>query len=236
MTDGAQAVGDELAGDGFTTNRLINETWNTANLTNAFVTADPDVASVNAHFDHNRALPADQNAIGTQTDLFTTTDLPSDDRFANGLFFSMGCHGGLSVSDIELGVSADSVDWAQAFSGRGAQWIANTGFGYGDTELVAYSERLMALFAKELSVDGSLTTGQALSLAKRDYAKTTQVWSPYDEKALQQVVHYGLPMYRIAATAPTGVQSVASPLATAAAATPALVTTRIRSRRCRRHR
>ena len=96
----------------------------------------------------------------------------------------------------------DSVDWAQSFSGRGAQWIANTGFGYGDTELVAYSERLMALFAKELAVDGSLTTGQALSLAKRDYAKTTQVWSPYDEKALQEVVHYGLPMYRIAATSP----------------------------------
>ena len=58
----------------------------------------------------------------------------------------------------------------------------------------------MALFAKDLAADGSLTTGQALSLAKRDYATTTQVWSPYDEKALQEVVHYGLPMYRIAAT------------------------------------
>jgi hypothetical protein len=208
LTDGSEAIGDELAADGFATNRLINETWTTANLTNAFVAADPDLASINAHFDHNRALPADQNAAGTQSDLFTPTDLPSDDRFANGLFLSMGCHGGLSVSDIELGVSADSVDWAQSYSGRGAQWIANTGFGYGDTELVAYSERLMALFAKDLAVDGSLTTGQALSLAKRDYAKTTQVWSPYDEKALQEVVHYGLPMYRIAA-AP--VSAIASP-------------------------
>jgi hypothetical protein len=85
----------------------------------------------------------------------------------------MGCHGGLSVSDIELGVSADSADWSQAFSGA-AQWIANTGFGYGDTELVSYSERLMALFAKELAVGATLTTGQALSLAKRDYAKTTR--------------------------------------------------------------
>src|SRR4029077_13479459 len=167
LSDGAGAMGDQSETDVFTPNTLINETWTTADLTDAFVTGDPDVASINAHFDHNRALPADQNAAGTQTDLFTTTDLPSDDRFANGLFFSMGCHGGLSVSDIELGVSADSADWSQAFSGRGAQWIANTGFGYGDTELVSYSERLMALFAKDLAADGSLTTGQALSLAKR---------------------------------------------------------------------
>jgi hypothetical protein len=223
LTDGANTVADELSADGFTTTKLINETWNTTDLTNAFVGAHPDVASINAHFDHNRSLPADQNAAGTQTDLFTTSDLPSDDRFANGLFLSMGCHGGLSVSDIELGVSPDSVDWAQSFSGRGAQWIANTGFGYGDTDLVAYSERLMALFAKELAVDGSLTTGQALSLAKRDYAKTTQLWSPYDEKALQEVVHYGLPMYRIAA-APAAV-SVPAPLFAASAETQGLTTT-----------
>src|SRR3954447_16589500 len=200
LSDGADAVGDELSGGGFNTTKLINETWNTAQLTNDFVTADPDVASINAHFDHNRSLPADQNAAGTQDDLFTTADLPADDRFANGLFFSMGCHGGLSVSDIELGLSPDSVDWAQAYTGRGAQWIANTGFGYGDTELVSYSERLMALFAKDLATDGSLTTGQALSLAKRDYARTTQLWSPYDEKAMEEVVHYGLPMYRVGAS------------------------------------
>ncbi|HEY5422050.1 MAG TPA: hypothetical protein VIK05_01185, partial [Ilumatobacteraceae bacterium] len=225
LSDGATAVDDSLSNDGYVTNTLINETWTTADLTNAFVSADPDVASINAHFDHNRALPADQNAAGTQTDLFTTTDLPTDDRFANGLFLSMGCHGGLSVSDIELGVSADSVDWSQAFSGRGAQWIANTGFGYGDTELVAYSERLMALFAKDLAADGSLTTGQALSLAKRDYAKTTQVWSPYDEKALQEVVHYGLPMYRIAATAPSAPAALAALTAPTASADPGLPTT-----------
>ena len=224
LTDGSNTVADELAADGFATNRLINETWNTTDLTNALVAADPDVASVNAHFDHNRALPADQNAAGTQGDLFTTTDLPSDDSFANGLFFSMGCHGGLSVSDIELRLPAESTDWAQSFSARGAQWVANTGFGYGDTELVAYSERLMALFAHELAVDGSLTTGQALSLAKRDYAKTTQVWSPYDEKALQEVVHYGLPMYRVAASTPAALP-VATPLTLTASATQGVVTT-----------
>src|SRR4029079_17907849 len=102
------AVRDSLNHDGYLTNTLINETWTTADLTNAFVSGDPDVASINAHFDHHRALPADQNAAGTQNDLFPTSALPTDGRFANGLFLSMGCHGGLSVSDIELGVSADA--------------------------------------------------------------------------------------------------------------------------------
>lgn len=225
LTDGSQAVGDALAAHGFTTNRLISESWTSTDLTNAFVAAAPKVASINAHFDHNRALPAAQNAAGTQSDLFTTTNLPTDNRFANGLFLSMGCHGGLSVSDIELGLSANAVDWAQSFSGRGAQWVANTGFGYGDTELVAYSERLMALFAKELAVDGSLTTGQALSLAKRDYAKTTQVWSPYDQKALQEVVHYGLPMYRVGATSPVAAPPVAPAPVAAPSTTRSVLTT-----------
>jgi len=180
LTDGANSIAGALATDGFSTTSLISEAWNTAQLIDRLIVADPDIASINAHFDHNRALPADQNAAGTENDLFTVDDLPNDDRLAAGLLFSMGCHGGLSVSDIELGVTADAADWAQAFSGNGAQWIANTGFGYGDTELVAYSERLMTLFAEELAADGSITTGEALSMAKRTYASTTQVWSPYD--------------------------------------------------------
>ncbi len=207
LTDGAQSIAGSLKADGFpTSGTLISETWTRQNLLDALSTA-PRVMSINSHFDHNRALPADQNAAGTQTNLVTVSDLPAPttggvDPLAKGLFFSMGCHAGLSVSDIEVGASPDSVDWSQAFSGRGAQWIANTGFGYGDTELVAYSERLMALFAKSLDVRGGLTSGQALALAKRQYAATTQVWSPYDEKALQEVVHYGLPMYRIPSSTP----------------------------------
>ena len=55
--------------------------------------------------------------------------------------------------------------------GNGAfGWIANTGYGLGDTTEVAYSERLDALFARKL--DGSLTLGQALALAKQDYIGT----------------------------------------------------------------
>ena len=70
-------------------NTLINETWTTAQLSDAFVSADPDVASVNAHFDHNRALPADQtvtlSAAASKLTLaggksrFTLQTLPADD-------------------------------------------------------------------------------------------------------------------------------------------------------------
>ena len=44
------------------------------------------------------------------------------------------------------------LDWPQAFADQGAGvYVANTGYGYGDTEIVAYSEKLMALFAERSS-------------------------------------------------------------------------------------
>ena len=57
----------------------------------------------------------------------------------------MGCHSGLSVSDITIGRT--NQDWAQTLGRQGSLYIGNTGFGYGDTETVAYTEQLMALFA-----------------------------------------------------------------------------------------
>ena len=61
----------------------------------------------------------------------------------------MGCHSGLSVSDITIGQTNE--DWAQALGQQGSLFVGNTGFGYGDTETVAYTERLMALFAERVT-------------------------------------------------------------------------------------
>lgn len=36
-------------------------------------------------------------------------------------------------------------DWAQAFSRQRANFVGNTGYGYGDSDLIAYSERLIVL-------------------------------------------------------------------------------------------
>jgi CSLREA domain-containing protein len=199
LSDGAAAVRDALAGAGLTVDdSLISETWTADDLA-AALAAGPDVASINAHFDHFRALPGLGNANHDETDPFTTSDVVGD--LVRSLLFSMGCHAGLSVSDVSLGTATP--DWAQTFAQAGALWAANSGYGYGDTEIVALSEQLMTDFARNLAAGGT-TVGEAMTLAKQQYFSGLPVLTPYDEKVVHEVVFYGLPMYRLPAAAPTG--------------------------------
>ena len=110
-------------------------------------------------------------------------------------------------------------DWAQALSSRKSSvWVANTGFGYGSSGDVALSERLMALYAKYLVDPATTSAGDALVKAKQDYFATQGVYGSYDEKSLQQVVFYGIPMFQMS-SANAGASS--SSLTAAAAAAPA---------------
>ena len=119
-------------------------------------------------------------------------------KLARRLLFSMGCHSGLSVSDVSIGVQ---LDWAQAITGRtqGGLYAANTGYGYGDDTSVALGEKLVDLYAQAL--DGNVTVGRALMIAKQQYAASVEILNPYDEKVLQESVFYGLPLYNLGASA-----------------------------------
>ena len=110
----------------------------------------------------------------------------------------MGCHAGLDIDDDELstsGVTTPVDDWDKTFADAGALWVANTGYGYADTDTIAYSAQLMADFGANLN--GSLTIGEALSEAKQQYAAGNAILSPYDLKALMESTFYGLPMYHL---------------------------------------
>ena len=98
-----------------------------------FVTkpVDPDklIDSINAHYDHRRLLPADQNTANTQTNLVTTSDIGSA---AGRIVITMGCHSGVSVSDLIPNLLG--ADWDQTYAAQGALgYIANTGFGLTST-------------------------------------------------------------------------------------------------------
>ncbi len=207
LTSGAQLVAANLSKvSGRSVAQLINETWTHTDLDNALTTTPaPGLDSINAHFDFSRALPAIGNTTGDQSDLFTTTDIRSapTSTYAGRLLFSMGCHAGLDVDDAEVaasGITTPVDDWAKAFADSGALWVANTGYGYGDTDTVAYSARLMADFAANL--DGSVTVGTALTEAKQTYAAADAVLSAYDLKAMMESTFYGLPMYHLNSTPP----------------------------------
>ncbi len=230
LTDGAQSVTGALAplAPGGANATLISDTWGAADL-GAALAADggqpPAFVSINAHADDSRF----QAANGT---LYTTDDvLAAALTFDGRVVFSMGCHAGLNVPNAFL-PPGRRADWAERLIGAGAAIvIANTGFGYGDSDVVAYSEDLNARFAANLA-DG-MTAGEALTLAKQEFQGDLGIVGVYDEKAMAELTLYGLPMVAVAGAAPQalsagGLQALAAAASSIGAQTlaaAALVTT-----------
>jgi hypothetical protein len=127
--------------------------------------------------------------------------------------YSIGCHSGLNVvdSDIASGAPSYQYDFPSAALKQGGNWVGNTGFGYGDSDLVAYSEKLAVLFTqalgRDIENDGYLgaAIGESLARAKREYLRQAGPGSfgVYDEKALLEMTLYGLPFIRVKVPNPT---------------------------------
>ena len=176
---------------------FINQTWTQANVISALLTTAPSVASLNGHADHSRFQPPSVPNALTRPVPFTTTNLTATAAatLPNRLVFSMGCHAGLSVGDAL--VAQQALDWPQGYSREGATYLGNTTFGYGDTNVVAYSEELNRLLAEQVRAGGPI--GDALRLAKNEYFSTRGVFGVYDEKAMAAFTLYGMPMWSIGA-------------------------------------
>jgi hypothetical protein len=105
-----------------------------------------DLVFLGGHFSSGSALAADYS-----TRLLASEVASSPVDLTNALIFSAGCHAGYNLVDphavpqVTLGP-----DWAQAFSRKRATVIAGTGYQYGDTDFVEYSERLYLNFARQL--------------------------------------------------------------------------------------
>ncbi|MEN9643570.1 MAG: hypothetical protein RL238_239 [Actinomycetota bacterium] len=203
LTDGGIANVDRELADGVDAN---GNKWDRVAAENKINNLQGNaLVSLNAHFDHYRALPAIGDKVPGFDDNLVAAELAPGASLVQSLVFSMGCHSGFSASDILIG--ATNADWAQEMGRDGALFVGNTGFGYGDTEAVAYTELLMAYFAGRVTAPLELpslggeapsTVGQALMWAKNDfYAATESNFSVYDEKALQESTFYGLPFYRV---------------------------------------
>jgi hypothetical protein len=194
MADGAQGVANALQKNNYNVDTsLIGNNWAASDLTNKLLGGSaPGVISLNGHMDPTHLLAGDGTSVVDSSTFASDTNAQ---KLSRRLLFSMGCHSGLSVDDVTIGTEAD---WPQVLTGakQGASYAGNTGFGYGDDTSVALSERLIGLYAQALN--GSVNVGEALMLAKQQYAATTEVLSPYDEKVVEEFTFYGLPIYKLA--------------------------------------
>jgi hypothetical protein len=219
---GAEQISQILSSDvgAASASSQINETWDRSAAITGLTSAANGYVSLNAHYDIYRALPPSSDGA---TNPLSTADLPAS--LAGGVDFTIGCHAGLSVPDIYIAdptqaEQAELLDWPQAEMHNGAaSYAGNTGYGLGDTDTIAYSERMNLLFAQNLGPN--MTLGEAMSFAKQAYLASVGTPSVYDAKAIEEDTYYGLPMWRIG---PNGKQAPIA-LPTSSNPAPALATT-----------
>ena len=210
LTDGADDIDDALAAQfpGIVNDTLISATgaanqWDrnqflAKSFTKTNAAGDPavpDIISPNAHYSHWLAQPAGPSPILNLGQMVTTADVPGAAKIAGRIVFNMGCHGGLNVPDLLSGDAARKKDWVDSYlQAKNAVYIANTGFGYGDTVTVALTERLLRLFGQKLN-SADTSVGEQWIDALQTYYLTAGDYDVFDEKAMIEATFYGLPFY-----------------------------------------
>ena len=128
------------------------------------------------------------------------TDLAASNvNLENSIVFSAGCHSGYDIVDGDAvpGVT-QTLDWTEAFAQKQATLIAGTGYQYGDTDFLAYSEQLYANFSYDLRLGADRSrSGTLWSRRKDTYLDNTPNLQGIDIKALLESTLYGLPMLSV---------------------------------------
>ncbi|HLE13827.1 MAG TPA: choice-of-anchor Q domain-containing protein, partial [Anaerolineales bacterium] len=208
LVDNAQAVREDLAiglGSSSAVDTLITpphlspadpsaEVWTADDLRQELFDTRHDLIYLAGHFSAGSALAADFTTRVDSTELLTSlADLE------NVLIYSAGCHSGYNTVDPHgVPFVTAQPDWAQAANGEGITLIAGTGYQYGDTDFIEYSERLYLEFTRQLRAgSGPVPIGKALMEAKRTYLAETPQLRGIHEKALLEATLFGFPMFAV---------------------------------------
>ncbi len=204
LADAALAVQNELqTGAGLQADTLIQprqlsptdpSAWTADQLRSSLLGKRHDLIFLAGHFSANTALAADYT-----TRLFSTDVVSSTIDLTNAIIFSAGCHSGYNIVD-NAAVPRVTLqpDWAEAFASKQATLIAGTGYQYGDTDFIKYSEKIYLNFSKQLLAgSGPVPIGKALVAAKQAYLAETPVMRGIDEKSVLKSTLYGLPMLSV---------------------------------------
>jgi hypothetical protein len=211
MTSGANAVENNLSaglGAGAANDTLItndgvaptdtgappNHSWTADQLRTDLLGKRHSLIFLAGHFSANNTLAADYSTTMNAAELAA-----SNVDLKNSIVFSAGCHSGYDIvgRDAVPGVT-QTLDWTEAFAQKQATLIAGTGYQYGDTDFLAYSEELYANFAQALRTGtGPVAVGSALEQAKLAYLQGTPNLQGIDVKSLLEATLYGLPMLSV---------------------------------------
>ncbi len=168
---------------------LIGAFWSLADFRALHLNSIPPykVQSINGHARHYlERIPGPLSISGE--DIVTATS-----NLAGGVIYTPGCHAGLNVPPS----NSHPLDLAQAYASKQANYIANTGYGWAYPGVIGLSDKLMSLYTTELRQSDVVTVGLALRNAKQQYYQQAGKFDGYDEKVMEELVFYGLPMYQL---------------------------------------
>jgi len=221
LADAAAVQLKDLQDSGLTVDTLIQPegqgpkaptAWTADQLRGLLLGADRyGILDVNAHFSGNSLVAADFETRILSREIAAVTD----QRFLNTLILSMGCHSGYNIVDPEATPGTQPVDWGQAFARQGATVIGGTGYQYGNSPLIKYSEVLLSNVQRQLryydgEIPGNVSLGRAIVEAKRDYVRG--LMNGIDEKSVAELTLYGLPMMAVNFTSGRIARPTAPPL------------------------
>ena len=168
--------------------------WTADHLRDELFGSRHDLVYLAGHFSASSALAADYD-----TRLLASELVASDVDLVNAIVFSAGCHSGYNiVNDHGIPGITREPDWAQAFAQKQALLIAGTGYQYGDTDFIEYSERLYLEFTEQLRAGtGAVSVGDAMVRAKQNYLAQTPELRPIHEKSFLEATIFGLPMLSV---------------------------------------
>jgi len=170
---------------------LIGDSWSLDDYKNKQLNASPPfkLQSVNGHANHYlEGAPGYGRSINASEIAGASSDL------SGALIYTLGCHSGLNVPSSN---TQGALDLAQAFNRKKANYVANTGYGWGLRGGTGLSEKLIRMYTQELVKGAEVSMGEALAAAKQRYYQEDQHFSGYDEKIMEELTFYGLPMYAL---------------------------------------
>ena len=168
--------------------------WTADHLRDELLGTAHDIVFLAGHFSASSALAADYDSRMLASELAA-----SDVDLFNAIVFSAGCHSGYNiVNDHGVPGITREPDWAQAFAQKQALFIGGTGYQYGDTDFIEYSERLYLEFSEQLRANtGPVSVGEAMVRAKQVYLAETPELRPIHEKSFLEATIFGLPMLSV---------------------------------------
>jgi hypothetical protein len=188
--------------------RLPDDVWGASDLRSALLAPSSprfDVIAPQAHYTATRLIPADNGQRLLSTEIAGGPD--ADARFEGTVWLTIGCHSGYNIVDSDAIQPVIDTAFPEAILRRGGFLYGGTGYQFGDDEILANTEKLLANVMNEWRYrqDASFVAypnlqvplGKALSNARNTYFNELRSVRDIDRKVADVATFFGLPFYRV---------------------------------------